>query len=112
MGICVDCEENEATVADLYCDDCINRMSESIAIEDEWKYTDDLDYSVTKGSVNLEDRVNRVHPQLSCNYCRPHMDENTSKSWKFNGRRADKKKIAKTRRQGRELKNNQHKEEQ
>lgn len=110
MGICVDCEENEATVADLYCDDCINRMSESIA--DEWKYTDDLDYSSTKGSVNLEDKVNRVHPQLGCTYCKPHMGENTSNSWKFNGRRSDKKKIAKARRQGSEFKKNQHKIEE
>lgn len=115
--ICVDCEENEATVADLYCDDCVSvmaRVAELIEAEDIWKYTDDLDYSSTKGSVNLEDKVNRLHPQLSCTYCKPNKGENCNHhSVKNRMRNAGPKQRKRSRdlRKGLEFKKNQHKEE-
>lgn len=110
MELCIDCKEFPRKDGQYYCQECCEILAEDRMWSDSLS-DNDLDYSSTKGSVNLEDKVNRVHPQLGCTYCKPHMGENTSNSWKFNGRRSDKKKIALARRQGSEFKKNQYKTE-
>jgi hypothetical protein len=115
-NLCIDCKIGVAVAAN-YCEDCMDAMMESYensiiadSLEEESNYDLQLgttNSSLTNGSMNREDRVYRLNPQLGCTYCKPHRGENTSWSWKFNGRRSSKKKIAKERRQGSEFKKKQ-----
>lgn len=129
LSICVDCEENEAIVVDLYCGECCDAMArlaewemldERIS-EIENEFTSDsaefsaepyLDSSLTKSSQNREDRVERVHPQLSCTRCKPNRNENASRTKARSNRgKSKKKKVAENRRQGTEFKKSQHRSE-
>lgn len=107
-NICVDCEENEATVADLYCDGCCDVMAGMAVIFEKNLAETYLDSSLTKSSQNMEDRVDRLHPQLDCTYCKPNKGENASRTnARSNRGKSKKKKIAENRRRGTEFKKKQ-----
>lgn len=111
-NICVDCEENEATVADLYCEECCDIMAGMAIIFEKNLDESHLNFSLTKSSQNMEDKVDRLHPQLGCTYCKPNKGENASRTnARSNRGKSKKKKVAENRRQGSEFKKNQHKSE-
>jgi len=108
---CEVCAENLAVEYDL-CYDCLVTEIEgdedilnSSLIPDEL-----LDQSLTKYSVNREDRVYRVNPQLGCTHCKPHRGENTGPGWKHAKRKPTQKAQSKNLKQGSEFKRRQHRD--
>jgi len=111
MNYCKVCNLNLAVEYDLCYDCLVGEIECDEDIVDSSLIPDKLlDESLTKYSVNREDRVYRVNPQLSCTHCKPHRGENTSYSRKHTKRKPTQKVQSKNIKQGSEFKRRQHRD--